>query len=66
MTNLREDAESILSRGPCDQRPGAAKRLARAYLDAFRIRTVSENCHDLVIVDREHYEGLLARCVETR
>lgn len=44
----------------------AAQRLALAYLDDFRIRTVSENCRDLVIVDRGHYEGLLARSAETR
>ncbi len=63
MPTLKEDAETVVRITPKDR---AAYRLARAYLRAFQVRTVSENCQRLAIVDADHYESLIARAAESR
>lgn len=61
MPTLREDAEMILEGKSVVLRTEAATRLARAYLDAFAVRTVSEGSRSFVIVDADHYESLIAQ-----
>lgn len=64
MTTLTDDAELVLNLEADSFRRGeAAFRLAKAILRAASdsVRTVSENCQRLAIVDAEHYEALLLR-----